>query len=92
LRFNIPSGRPDGFYLASGALFAFTEANQWEERTLVFLVPKQRSNDKFHLVVRPEPAAAPAAPPAAKPATAAPAAPAAPKPATVAPAAKPPGS
>jgi hypothetical protein len=105
LRFNIPSGRTDGSYLASGASFAFTEANQWEERTLVFLVPKQRSNDKFHLVVRPEPAAAPtapaapkpaaaapAAPPAAKPVTTAPAAPPAPKPATAAPAAKPAGS
>jgi len=93
LRFSIPSGRTDGFYLASGASFAFTEAAQWEERTLVFLVPKQRSNDKFHLVVRPEPAAAPPVPAAPKPAAAAPKpATAAPKPATAAPAAKPPGS
>ena len=102
-RFNILPGGTDGFYLASGASFAFTSADQWEVRTLVFVVPKQRSNDKLRLVVPPEPAA-PAAPKpaaAAPPAPAAPkaavsptppAAPAAPKPAAPAPAAKPPGS
>jgi len=96
-RFNLPSGRLTGFYLASGASFAFTEADQWEVRTLAFLVLKRRQNDHFRLNILPH-ALAPAAgtpqpkPPPAKaspaksPTTAPPApAPAAPAPATRAP-------
>ena len=81
-KFNIPSGRTDGFYLASGASFVFTETDQWEQRTLAFIVPKQRSNDKYRLNVHAQPPAAavtraPATletkPPAPKPAPATPA-------------------
>jgi hypothetical protein len=90
-KFNIPSGGTDGFYLASGASFVFTEADQWEQRTLAFIVPKQRTNDKYRLNVHAQPPAAVAThvpathetkPPAPKPAPATPATPAA----------KPPGS
>jgi hypothetical protein len=83
-RFNIPPGGTEGFYLASGASFTFTEAGQEEQRTFAFVVPKQRSTERFRLNVQPEAGAAP------RPAT-----PAAPKPATVAPTApatKPPAS
>jgi hypothetical protein len=91
-RFNLPSSGADGFYLASGAVFAFTKTDQCEQRTLVFTVPTQRSNDKYRLSVHAQPPAAPAPavpapgapatreakPPAPKPATAAPAVPATP--------------
>jgi len=91
-RFNLPSGRLTGFYLASGASFAFTEADQWEVRTLAFLVLKRRQNDHFRLNILPH-ALAPAAgtpqpkPPPAKasPAKSPTTAPAAPAPATRAP-------
>jgi hypothetical protein len=85
-RFNIPPSGTDGFYLASGASFAFTETGQDEQRTLVFTVPKQRSNDKYRLNVHAQPPAAAAThapathetkPPAPKPAPATPATPAA---------------
>ena len=82
LRFNIPSAAAEGFYLASGASFAFTDADQQEQRTFVFVVPKNRSNDRFRLSVHPEPAGAaaprPAPPAAPKPATVTPTAPATP--------------
>jgi len=82
LRFNIPSGATEGFYLASGASFAFTDADQQEQRTFVFVVPKQRSNDRFRLSLLPEPAGAaaprPAPPAAPKPAMVTPTAPATP--------------
>jgi len=75
-RFNIPPGVADGFYLAAGASFAFTEAQQIELRTLVFAVPKQRSNDRFQLTVLSAPA--PSKAPAREAAPAAPAPPTAP--------------
>jgi hypothetical protein len=93
-RFSIPSGGLIGSYLASGASFAFTEADQWEVRKLAFRVPKRRQNDHFRLNILPH-ALAPAAgtpqppkpPPAKAPAAKSPpTAPAAPAPATPAPA------
>ncbi|MCX5683854.1 MAG: CvpA family protein [Planctomycetota bacterium] len=58
--FNILDGEPNGFYLASGASFAFTEAGQQEQRTFVFIVPKQRTNDKYRMNVHSVLPAAPA--------------------------------
>jgi len=91
VRFNMPPGKPEGNYLASGAVFTFSESNQEEARTFVFTVPKQAQlpNELLRLNVLPTPpaASAPAAPPAA--ATPAPAEtkPAAPRPAATPPAA-----
>jgi hypothetical protein len=69
VRFNMPAGKPEGNYLASGAVFTFTESNQEEAQTFVFTVPKQGQlpNELLRLNVLPTPPApsAPASPPAA---------------------------
>jgi len=90
VRFNMPAGKPEGHYLASGAVFTFTESNQEEARTFVFTVPKQGQlpNELLRLTVLPAPPApsvpasppAAAAPPAAPPSGATPATPPAAKP------------
>ena len=83
--FNILDGEASGFYLAPGATFAFTEAGQQEQRTFVFIVPKQRTNDKYRVNVHSTPPVAPA-PAGAKMQEAKPPAPKAAPPAPVAPA------
>jgi len=67
-RFNMPAGRQEGHFLASGAAFTFTDPEQQEVRTLVFAVPKQMTNEMLRLNVLAAPAPGPASPAAVPPA------------------------
>ena len=79
-RYNMTGGPSFGHCLMDGATFRFTDKNQFEVRTLVFVVPRGKPIDQLRLDVPDVDAAPPAAPPkpVAKPA------------ATPGPAAKPP--
>ena len=77
-RFNLPPGKPEGNFLASGALFTFTQSDQFEVRTFVFSVPKpaQLPDEFLRLNLMPAPPTEPA--PTRLPAPPSPVAPAAP--------------
>lgn len=63
LRFGFAPGSTDGHYLASGALFHFTDARQFENRTFIYVLTKKALSATMHLSLASKPAPLPKTPP-----------------------------